>query len=239
MKSDYKLKVAVNVYLKFYVIMKNNQKELMEIMNKYAYVDWRKADTPNLLEADKTPQFEQDAENCWLYSMFNNAYYNFEWDFRLNDVIEVKKLMESYWLNIKDWAGAPLSGAFIAKYLTEKWNLPIRSFQIDFFAYTLNMSELLKKWMALEMSRINTPLLYTDAFDDGKVNQIYHKFDAEWWHSVNIVFDADMKMIKELWTRGNNNKKNQFYYDILQFGNNIKTRAISPLFNFLWILKDE
>lgn len=239
MKKAYKLKAVENVYLKFFVIMKTTQEELMKIMNKYAYVDWRKADTPNLNEADKTPQFEQDAENCWLYSMFNNAYYNFDWDFRLDDVINVKKLMESYWLNIKDWAWAPLSGAFIAMYLSEKWWIAVRSFQIDFFAYTLNLSELLKKWIVLEMSRINTPLLYTDAHDDGKVNQIYRPFQATGWHSTNVCFDPNKRMLKELWTRWNNSKNNQFYYDILQFWNNIKTRAISSVFNFLSIMKDE
>ena len=136
--SEYRWrKVVENAYLRLYVLLKttnmNKEKELMEIMNKYSYQDWRLAETPDLTKADKTPQFEQDADNCWLYSMCNNAYYNFAWDFRLNDVIEVKNLMKSYGLNTK-WAwGWPLSWAFIAMYLEKKWNLPVRCFQIDFF----------------------------------------------------------------------------------------------------------
>lgn len=215
------------------------EKEIMDIMLKYAYIDWQFAKIPDLIKADKTPQFEQDAENCWLYSMFNNAYYNFDWDFRLNDVIEVKKIMESYWLHIKEWAWWPLSWAFIARYLTEKRGVEVRCFQIDFFKDTLKFAEIFKQGVVFEMSRFNAPMLYTDAFDDWKVNQIYHPFDATWWHSTNVYFDFEKKLLKELWTWGNDNKKNQFYYDILQFGNNIKTRAISSLFNFLWILKDE
>lgn len=212
--------------------------ELMDIMLKYAYIDWQLADKKDLTQTNKIPQFEQDSENCWLYSMFNNAYYNFDWDFRLIDVIEVKKLMESYWLNIKGWAGWPLSWAFIAMYLSKKRGVEVRCFQMDFFKDTLKFSEFLRNWYVFEMSRFNTPLLYKDAFDDGKVNQLYHTRQAEWWHSTNIHYDPEKRMLKELWTWGNNNKKNQFYYDILQFGNNIKTRAISPLFNFLWVLKD-
>jgi hypothetical protein len=52
--------------------------ELMEIMLKYAYIDWQKAKITDLTNTDKTPQFEQDASNCWIYSMCNNAYYNFD-----------------------------------------------------------------------------------------------------------------------------------------------------------------
>lgn len=212
--------------------------ELMEIMLKYSYIDWQQAKISDLTHTDKNPQFEQDASNCWIYSMCNNAYYNFNWDFRLDDLIEVKNLMKSYWINIKDWAAAPLSWAFIAMYLSKKRDVEIRSFQIDFFKDTLKFSEFLKKWYVFEMSRINTPLLYTDAYDDWKVNQVYHTWDADWWHSTNICFDADKKLMKELWSWSKTSKKNQFYYDILQFWNNIKTRAISPIFNFLWVLKD-
>ena len=208
-------------------------------MSKYSYQDWRLANIEDLTKADKTPQFEQDAENCWLYSMCNNAYYNFKWDFRLADLIEVKKLMSSYGINIK-WAwGWPLSWAFIAMYLSKKWDVPVRCFQIDFFKDTLKFSELFRKWIVFEMARFNNPMLYTDAFDDWKVNKVYHTWEATWWHSTNIYYEPEKRMLKELWTWGNDNKKNQFYYDILQFWNNIKTRAISSLFNFLAVLKDE
>ena len=68
--------------------------ELLEKLQIYSYGNWRNADLLDLVDADKTPQFEQDAENCWLYSMFNNAYYNFAGDFTLADVIDIKNQMQ-------------------------------------------------------------------------------------------------------------------------------------------------
>lgn len=214
------------------------EKEIMNIIRKYWFIEWIYADIQDLTKSDKTPQFEQDASNCWFYSMCNNAYYNLNWDFKLDDVIEVKNLMKKYWFNMKDWGFTQISWAFIAMYLSNKWWVEVRNFQIDFFKDTLKLSELLKKWYVLGFSRINTPLLYTDAFDDGRVNQVYFESQATWHHATNICYDEEKKLMKELGTWWAS-KKNQFYYDILQFWMNIKSWAISPLFNFLWILKDE
>jgi hypothetical protein len=44
-------------------------------LEKYALVDWRKAKITKL-NNDRKPQFEQDLNNCWFYSMCNNAYFN-------------------------------------------------------------------------------------------------------------------------------------------------------------------
>lgn len=217
--------------------MTKKEKDWLEILTTYSFIDWRKAEKIDLTNADKTPQFEQDASNCWFYSMCNNAYYNFNWDFRLSDLIDVKGQMKEFWFNMKEGGDWAISWAFIARYLSNKWNLPVRCFQIDFFKDTLNFSELLKKWIVFEMSRINTPLLYNDAHDDWIVNQVYRPYQATGWHSTNIFFDNNKKLIKELGTWWDS-KNNEFYYDILNFWNNIKTRAISSIFNFLWILDE-
>ena len=216
----------------------SKEKEILNIIRKYALNDSVFFDRDLYKKSDRTPQFEQDASNCWFYSMCNNAYYNLNWDFKLADLIDVKNTMRDYGFDMKKWWNSILAWAFIAKYLSEKWGVEVRLFQIDFFKDTNKLSDLLKLWVVFEMSRIDTPLLYTDAFDDGKVNQVYYEYQATWHHATNICYDPDKKLLKELWTWGNS-KKNQFYYDILQFWMNIKTWAISPLFTFFGILEDE
>ena len=72
----------------------------MEKLTTFSYGNRKNADVPDLTKADKTPQFEQDAENCRLYSMFNNAYYNFAGDFKLADLIEIKNKMAKDGINI-------------------------------------------------------------------------------------------------------------------------------------------
>ena len=216
----------------------SKEKEILNIIRKYALSDNVFFDKDSFKKWDYTPQFEQDASNCWFYSMCNNAYYNLNWDFKLDDLIEVKNLMRDYGFNMKDWWFPVLAGAFIAKYLSEKRGVEVRLFQIDFFKSTSKFSDLFKLWVVFGMNRINTPLLYTDAFDDGRVNQVYYEYQATWHHATNICYDPDKKLLKELWTWGNS-KNNQFYYDILQFWMNIKSWAISPLFTFFGILEDE
>ena len=215
----------------------NKEKEMLNIIRKYALTDHVFFDKDIFKKWDHTPQFEQDASNCWFYSMCNNAYYNLNWDFKLDDLINVKNLMKDYGFNMKDWWFPVIAGAFIAKYLSEKRWVEVRLFQIDFFKDTRFLSDLLKKWVVMSMSRINTPLLYTDAFDDWMVNQVYYEYQATWHHATNICYDEEKKLMKELGTWWNS-KNNQFYYDILQFWMNIKSGAISPLFTFFWI-KDE
>lgn len=213
------------------------EKEILNIIRKYSWIEAIFCDEEVIKKSDRTPQFEQDASNCWFYSMCNNAYYNLNNDFKLADLIEVKNTMRDYGFNMKDWWFPVIAGAFIAKYLSEKRWVEVRLFQIDFFKDTRFLSDLLKKWVVMSMSRINTPLLYTDAFDDWMVNQVYYEYQATWHHATNICYDEEKKLMKELWTWGNS-KNNQFYYDILQFWLNIKSGAISPLFTFFWI-KDE
>ncbi len=209
--------------------------ELLEKMQKFSYGNWRNAEILDLTKADKTPQFEQDAENCWLYSMFNNAYYNFNGDFTLADVIEIKNKMKADGVNITGWCGSPVSGAYIAEYLTNKRDTNIKHFQIDFLKDPRGFINLLKAGYCLEMSRFNTPLLYVDAHDNGQVDQIYSPSQATGWHSVNICIEGNK--IKELGTRSKGSKNNMFYYEPYFFGNNIKARAISPIFTFLAELK--
>ena len=205
--------------------------DLMEKLTTYSYQDWENALIPDLSMADKTPQFEQDAENCRLYSMFNNAYYNFWGDFELEDVIEIKNKMQKDGIKIKDGLASPVSGAYIAEYLTKKRDLPIRHYQIDFLKDTKGFINLLKKGVCFEMARFNTPLLYEDAHDNGQVDQLYTPSQATGWHSVNICVDGTK--IKELGTRSKNSKNNIFYYDPYYFGLNVKSRAISSIFSFL------
>lgn len=213
------------------------EKEILNIIRKYSWIEAIFCDEETIKKSDRTPQFEQDASNCWFYSMCNNAYYNLNWDFKLDDLINVKNLMKEYGFNMKDWWFPVIAGAFIAKYLSEKRWVEVRLFQIDFFKDTRYLSDLLKKWVVMSMSRINTPLLYSDAFDDWMVNQVYYEYQATWHHATNICYDEEKKLMKELGTWWNS-KNNQFYYDILQFWMNIKSGAISPLFTFFWI-KDE
>jgi len=213
------------------------EKEILNIIRKYSWIEAIFCDEEAIKKSDRTPQFEQDASNCWFYSMCNNAYYNLNWDFKLDDLINVKNLMKDYGFNMKDWWFPVIAGAFIAKYLSEKRWVEVRLFQIDFFKDTRYLSDLLKKWVVMSMSRINTPLLYSDAFDDWMVNQVYYEYQATWHHATNICYDEEKKLMKELGTWWSS-KKNQFYYDILQFWMNIKSGAISPLFTFFWI-KDE
>ena len=208
-----------------------SKNELMEKLTTFSYGNWHNAVIPLLTYADKTPQFEQDAENCRLYSMFNNAYYNFAGDFTLEDVIEVKNKMKKDWIQIKDWLASPVSGAYIAEYLTEKRDLPIRHYQIDFLKDTKGFINLLKKGVCFEMARFNTPLLYEDAHDNGQVDQLYSPKQATGRHSVNICVDGTK--IKELGTRSKNSKNNIFYYDPYYFWLNVKSRAISSIFSFL------
>ena len=208
-----------------------SKEDLLNKMQTFSYQNWRNATLLDNTKSDKTPQFEQDADNCWLYSMFNNAYYNFNSDFSLSDVIEVKNRMKSDWVNIK-WGNSSItSGCYIAEYLTEKRDTSIKHFQIDFLKDPKWFIDLINKWYALEMSRFNNPALYADAHDDGSVNQIYHPFDAKGWHSVNII--RDWKFIRELWTRWEDSNNNTFLYEPYMFWMNCKTRAISSIFTFL------
>lgn len=204
--------------------------DLLAKMETFSYQDAGKAELLDLVNADKTPQFEQDAENCRLYSMFNNAYYNFAWDFTLDDVIEIKNIMKKDWIKIKDWLSSIISGAYIAEYLSKKRDTKIRHFQIDFLQDPRGFITLIQQWYALEMSRFNCPELYIDAHDDGSVNQIYSPSKAKGWHSVNIIRDG--KFIKELGNRWNS-KNNEFLYEPYMFAMNCKSRAISPIFTFL------
>lgn len=45
-----------------------------EVLSSYSE-SWLKAKIVKN-ERDKTPQYEQDARNCWFYSVCNNAYFN-------------------------------------------------------------------------------------------------------------------------------------------------------------------
>lgn len=204
-------------------------------MQTFSYQNRKNATLFDNTNSDKTPQFEQDAENCWLYSMFNNAYYNFNWDFTLEDLINVKTKMKEDWVNIKWGNWSPTSGCYIAEYLTNKRDMNIKHFQIDFLKDPKWFINLLNKWYALEMSRFNCPMLYADAKDDWEVNQLYSPFNAKGWHSVNII--RDWKFIRELGTRWEDSDNNTFLYEPYMFGMNCKSRAISPIFTFLAIEK--
>lgn len=212
-----------------------SKNELLEKMVKFSYQNRKNAIIPDLTNADKTPQFEQDADNCWLYSMFNNAYYNFAGDFSLEDVINIKRKMANDGIRIKDGGGSPISGAYIAQYLTNKRDLNVKHYQIDFIKEPRGFINLLQKGVVLEMARFNTPLLYVDADDNGVVDQVYKPRQATGWHSTNICIYG--KLIKELGTRSKNSKKNMFYYEPYHFGLNVKSRAISSIFSFLAVEK--
>ena len=212
-----------------------SKNELLDKLKIFSYGNRKNAVIPDLTKADKKPQFVQDAENCWLYSMFNNAYFNFAGDFTLADVIEVKRKMQNDWIKIKDGLASPVSGAYIAQYLTNKRDLNVRHFQIDFLKDPRGFVNLLKAGVCLEMARFNTPLLYEDAHDNGQVDQLYNPSQATGWHSVNICVEGTK--IKELWNRGKESKNNMFYYEPYYFGINVKSRAISSIFSFLAIEK--
>lgn len=209
--------------------------KFLEKLETFSYWNRKNADIPDLTKADKTPKFEQDAENCRLYSMFNNAYFNFAGNFTLADVINIKQQMQKDWIRIKDWLASQVSGSYIAEYLTAKRDLNVKHFQIDFLKDPRGFINLLKKGVCLEMSRFNTHLLYIDAHDNGQVDQLYNPSQATGWHSVNICVEGTK--IKELWNRGNNSKNNIIYYDPYYFWLNVKSRAISSIFTFLAIEK--
>lgn len=97
-----------------------NYENILALMQEYSGQDYRRAKLEDLQSMDRTPQFVQDADNCWLYSMFNNAYFNLRYKLSSAEVMEIKEEMRSYGINIEDGAGSPLSGAFIARYLSQK-----------------------------------------------------------------------------------------------------------------------
>ena len=205
-------------------------------LEKYALVDWRKAKITKL-NNDRKPQFEQDLNNCWFYSMCNNAYFNL-WSFNLWDAIDVRTIMKKDWIKFHVWGNAIVSWAYIARYLSKKLGKEIRCFNISFYD-TLAMADLLKKWYCFEMSRISSPKIFSDNDKDWIINEIHYYWENTGFHSVNICFDEDKKLFKELWTWWNESKHNEMYYDLLKFGQCIKTRAISSDFNFLWELRDD
>lgn len=210
-----------------------NWKEL----EKYVLIDWKKAKIKDLSKADRTPQFEQDTNNCWFYSMCNNAYYNLK-EFKLWDLIEVRNRMKSDWIKFYLWWNPLVSWWYISKYLSEKLWKNIRCFHISFYD-TKELANLLKKWYCLEMERISSPLIYSDNDDDWIINEIHYYSEKTWLHSTNISFDSNKKLFKELGTWGDKSKHNIMYYDLLKFGQCVKTRAIGSEFYFLAELKDE
>ena len=206
-------------------------------LEKYSIIDWKKAKINDLKKADRTPQFEQDLNNCWFYSMCNNAYYNL-WNFKLADAIEVRTVMKKDGIKFHVWGNAIVSWAYIARYLSEKLGKEIRCFNISFYD-TLQMADLLKKGYCFEMSRISSPKIFSDNDKDWIINEIHYYWENTGFHSTNICFDAEKKLFKELGTWWNDSKHNIMYYDLLKFWQCIKTRAINSDFNFLAELKDE
>lgn len=199
-------------------------------LEKYILVDWSKAKIKDLSKSDRTPQFEQDLNNCWFYSMCNNAYFNL-WNFKLADVIEVRTIMKKDWIKFYIWWNPLVSWWYIAKYLSDKLWKEIRCFHISFYE-TKQMADLLKKWIVFEMSRISSPSIYEDNDNDWVINEIHYIGEKTWLHSTNICFDNNKKLFKELWTYWNS-KHNIMYYDLLKFWQCVKARAIDSEFYFL------
>lgn len=210
----------------------NNYEKVIQLMNTYSSQDYKKAKLENLLTADRTPQFEQNAANCRLYSMFNNAYFDLRYRLSLSEIIDIKNEIKSHGIDINAGAGSPISWAFIARYLSQKTGKKIRSFNIDIIKDKNDFVKIAAEFgYVFEIARVDSPAFYADIDDDGEVNQLHHTRSATGLHSTNVRYDRQRCKFKELWTRGES-RYNTFYYELKQFIENIKIRGISQIFTF-------
>ena len=215
-----------------------NYENILALMQEYSGQDYRRAKLEDLQSMDRTPQFVQDAENCWLYSMFNNAYFNLHYKLSSDEVMEIKEEMRSYGINIEDGAGSPLSGAFIARYLSQKTGKKIRAFNIDILGDKNDFVRIAAKLgYVFEIARVASPAFYADIDDNGEINQIHPTRSATGLHSTNVRYDRSRCQFKELGSWGNS-RYNSFYYELKQFVENIRIRGISQIFTFFAEMKD-
>lgn len=211
---------------------------IMAIVDEYSALDYKKAKLIDRRDADKTPQFEQDRSNCWLYSMFNNAYFTLGYKLSLGEIIDIKNEMQGLGMDINEWGGAVLSGAFIAKYLSKKLNKKIRCFRIDALKEARDFAQMAHTLgYVFEFARMDSPQFYEDLDADGIVDQVHHKEQATGYHSTNVRYDGASLRFEELgswWS----SRYNRFFYDMKQFVANIKVWSFSPIFEFFAELKE-
>lgn len=155
--------------------------------------------------------------------MFNNAYFTLGYKLSLGEIIEIKNEMQALGININDGGGSPISGAFIARYLSHKLNKKIRCFNIDALRANLDFAKMaIERGYCFEFARMDSPMFYADLNADGVVDQLHASGQATGYHSTNVRFETARMQFEELGTWGSS-KYNRFWYEMKQFVANMKT----------------
>lgn len=209
----------------------DKQKLLFDIYTKY-YIDW--ADHRYWKNTnDKHSQFEQNASNCWLYAYFNNLYFSTWYKITQKEIGTIKDLMKKIWINTENWWMSEIAGVVLARYMSyikKKvcWIAGMNLLNREMYEHLKDIEQ------PFVASRISNRDLYKDVDDDWIINQYHWNNLEDWRHAINIYWDKQQWMFKELWSWWDDSKYNTFYYTENAFLDMLRCGAIRKNVSFIY-----
>lgn len=165
-------------------------------------------------------KFEQDASNCRIYAMCNNAYCNLWF---VVDVDKIKKEIESHWKDSSTWWRMLASWLFVAKQIGN-----MMCYEILPNKYPKLFAKLIKEWYVFGFARRHNSALKEDIKDNWVVD---NAIDTDWGrHATNCYRDG--KHIVELGSRWDS-QYNNFKYTLTSFINSIRKKTIKESVYFI------
>lgn len=201
--------------------------KMKDILNK-RYVSRKKFPKNFVIKKNNNTRkslVEQDASNCWIFSVINNAYMELWIDL---EPMTIKKEIAKFGYNTEEGQYIPSSWSIVAEYLSKKNKKEYILQEINILKQKKILYNLLINKHALLISRMNSDELMADIRDNGIVDNII--VNPEWRHATNITYMD--KYIQEFGTRGTS-RYNNFKYGYKVFIKMAEQWAIKPYAYFL------
>lgn len=180
--------------------------------------------------------YEQDASNCWIYSMLNCCAVNIG---KPISEKELKDYIASFGININEWWYMLTSWTLIVEFL-KRYNIKAKLYWFDPLRETKHrwldnpmkpLANAFKYWYLVWYARDCTKEVIADIKDNGSLDSVLKWITAG--HATSLWFDKPTKLLKEFWSRGQAKSNIFTWKDINVFIESIRQEWIQPTFYFL------
>lgn len=175
------------------------------------YLKRIKTYNPRNIVGKRKPAFQQTADNCWIYSVCNNLYFNT--GIKVNDEKFKKFMKEEYNKNPERSWMSITSASIICEFVNKTMKIDLQFNIIDIMKDTKLFAEILMKWYAFVYSRKSGPDILKDIADNDEINKAFSWFS---WTNHSTCFYWYNKKINELGSRGNLNIYNEFTFESVE-----------------------
>jgi len=171
-------------------------KSIIPLQNKY--LKKPKDYMPRNISWKRTPRFIQTADNCWIYYILNNLYFNTG---IIVDGEKFEQFVASYGRNPKKANTGITSWVLLCEYVRLTQNIDLQLVQVSVMWNIKLFTKMLGAWYAIGYSRDCWIKFFEDVRADNELDFALKRSTAA-QHFTNIYFYN--KKLNELGTRGNN-----------------------------------